>query len=206
MRPRKLESPSRERRRREFRNGIEHETLADKRFGASPAAGGTEGSPSLGRTARVGEAPPFHSVMSPRRELCQRLESQMQQWGQDVRSPVGNLLVRHGFIRWCQREQHKGSSRYRLSWRDRVVELHGFCAGLYGGGRPGFIYIRANNQVRVYLGGEPPIPGKYASHLLASDLDPRWKSAFAAARDEFLTWVEQYRVWRHQLFNLEAGR
>lgn len=123
----------------------------------------------------------------------------MLHWGQDVRSSSGNLLVQHGFCRWSEPERHKGSSRYRLNWRDRVVELHGFCAGLYGGGRPGFIYIRSNNHVWAYLGDEPPVPGRYPTALLASDLDPTWRKAFASARDEFLAWVEHYLGWRRRV-------
>jgi len=127
----------------------------------------------------------------------------MLQWGQDVRSPAGNLLVKHGFSRISQPSLHKGSSRYRLNWQDRVVELHGFCAGLYGGGRPGFIYVRSNNLVRAYLGQESPLPGTYPTALLASDLDPLWRKAFVLARDEFLNWVDHYLGWRRRF--LKSG-
>lgn len=120
------------------------------------------------------------------RQLVRALEQQLWFWGQDVLSPWGNLLVSYGFTKWKPRFV-PGSSRYRLGWRDRVIELHSFCAGIYGGEREGFIYIRAHDAVCGYAGQQPPCPDRYRREWLRPVSIP--------ALAEFCEWILDYERW-----------
>ncbi len=120
------------------------------------------------------------------RRLVRCLEQQLWFWGQDVLAPVGNLLVARGFTKWKPRFV-PGSSRYRLAWRDRVIELHSFCAGIYGGGREGFVYVRAHDAAYGYRGERPPMPDRYRQERLT----PVTERAVA----DFAAWVLEYESW-----------
>lgn len=131
----------------------------------------------------------------PARRMIAELEAQMVAWGQDTRHRAGNLLVAHGFLR-LPPPAGGGSSRYRLPWRDRCLELHSFCAGLYGGGRPGFLYIRARRHGYLWRDPEPPEPGRYAEDGLDPGSRLPHRPAYLAAAHEFFTWLDEYRRWR----------
>ena len=120
------------------------------------------------------------------RRLVRCLEQQVWFLGQDVLSPAGNLLVWHGFHKW-KPPFVPGSSRYRRAWRDRVVELHSFCIGLYGGGRDGFVYVRAHDAAYGYRGQCPPLPGRYRREWL----QPLSQPGFG----EFVEWLLEYEQW-----------
>lgn len=117
----------------------------------------------------------------------------MLRWGQDVQSPRGNLLVAHGFTRLpCAR----GSSRYRLRWRDRWIELHSFCVTFCGGGRPGLRFIRPRQRVYLDPRAEPAPPSEHADDMLRLPFLAGERAAFTAAADEFHTWLTEYAGWR----------
>jgi len=120
------------------------------------------------------------------RRLIRCLEQQLWFFGQDVLAPAGNLLVRHGFTKW-KPPFAPGSSRYRLAWRDRVIELHSFCVGIYSGGREGFLYVRAHDAAYGYRGGQPPWPDRYRQEWLRPLPHP--------ACAEFAEWVMEYEQW-----------
>lgn len=116
--------------------------------------------------------------------------------GQDVRNG-GNLLVRHGFER--VRTGKQGSSRYRLHWRQSVVELHSFCAGLYREDAPGFIYIRGKFNAYRYGGAEPPDPECFCHAPLEIPEHTNAADPFFAALGLFLSWLEEYETWLEDL-------
>jgi hypothetical protein len=131
--------------------------------------------------------------MSPARCLAGELERQMLRWGGDVQSPRGNLLVAHGFTRL---PHARGSSRYRLRWRDRWIELHSFCVTCCGGGRPGLRFLRPRQRVYLDPREEPAPPAETADDALVLPFLEVERAAFAAAADEFRAWLAEYAAWR----------
>ncbi len=123
--------------------------------------------------------------------------------------------MRYGFGRY-RIEDHRGkSSRYRFHWNPSsrsatgrhtavpaVVDLHGWCAGIYAdspGGPSGFLYVRAGNRLGWYRAPQPPDPGEY-------DDDPQARRAFRVLGRHpelpfcrvtalFLDWAEEYEIW-----------
>lgn len=126
--------------------------------------------------------------------MIRMLEAQMLLWGGDVAHVSGNLLVRHGFVRFRE-GGHTGSSRYRFAWKDRCIELHSTCAGIYGGGRTGFVYVRSRRRTYAYLGPEPPVPGNSAGELYQLPGAVWVRAAYAEAEREFWEWVGEYEDW-----------
>lgn len=96
------------------------------------------------------------------RDLADGLAQQMIFWGQDVKHPGGNLLVRAGMTRIArERVGQEGSSRYRQEWQGGVIEIHGFCAGWYPAEGEGVIFIRNRQRLLGVRGGMPTVPGAY---------------------------------------------
>lgn len=133
-----------------------------------------------------------------RRDLIRVLELQMGRWGLDARHPSGSLLQRFGFERFRSGD-HVGSSRYRMRWRDRAIELHSSCAGIYGGGRPGFVFVRPTRAVYAYLDEVVPVPGRVADDVCGIGTRPEHRLAFETASREFLDWIGQYEAWASML-------
>ena len=128
-------------------------------------------------------------------ELARELEGQMLRWGRDVTSPHGNLLERHGFLRF-RTPDHDGSSRYRLHWRDRLIELHSSCITFCGGGRPGLRYVWSRKRVYLWLDREPFAPGSGSDAALILPFHPGELDSFRLAAAELRQWLEAYAAWR----------
>lgn len=132
------------------------------------------------------------------RDFARELEQHMLRWGRDVMSPHGNLLLRHGFTRF-RTEDHRGSSRYRLAWRDRQIELHSACVTICGGGRPGLRYVRSAQRVLLCSAGEPPPPGDPSDADLILPFRPSEMASFHSVADEFRGWLDRYSAWRSRV-------
>ena len=127
-------------------------------------------------------------------DFAAALRQQMFFWGRDVMCG-GNLLLRHGFEK---RESPglKGTSCYRLTHEDGVIELHGACAGWYpqaGSARPGFLFVRKRGRISTHRLHEPVVPGRYQSDALQNHT----ADAMAAAR-LFAEWLADYEAWVRQ--------
>ena len=132
------------------------------------------------------------------RDFARELEQRMLRWGRDVTSPHGNLLLRHGFTRLRAPDQG-GSSRYRLAWRDRQIELHSSCVTLCGGGRPGLRYVRRSQRVYLCSAPEPPPPGDRSDAALILPFRPDEMASFRSAAAEFRSWLDRYSAWRFRV-------
>ncbi len=125
------------------------------------------------------------------RDACQCLRQQMGYWGCDTRHPAGNLLVRFGMHRIERiRQQSEGSSRYRMAWRDGLVELHSFCAGWYSPTSDGAIFIRNRERLYTCSGFEPLTPGCHDERTVGVTSD-----GTLAACHPLLEWLLSYERW-----------
>lgn len=124
-------------------------------------------------------------------DFAAALRQQMFFWGRDVMSG-GNLLLRHGFEK-LPSPGLKGTSCYRLTQEDGVIELHGACAGWYpqaGSARPGFLFVRTRGRITTHRLHEPVVPGRYQNEALQNHT----ADAMAAAR-HFAGWLADYEAW-----------
>jgi hypothetical protein len=124
-------------------------------------------------------------------DFAAALRQQMFFWGRDVMSG-GNLLLRHGFEK-LPSPGLKGTSCYRLTHEDGVIELHGACAGWYpqvGSQRPGFLFVRTKGRCTTHRLHEPVVPGRYQIEALQNHT----ADAMAAAR-LFAGWLAGYEAW-----------
>jgi|UniRef100_UPI003783412A hypothetical protein len=127
-------------------------------------------------------------------DFAAALRQQMFFWGRDVMSG-GNLLLRHGFEK-LPSPGLKGTSCYRLTHEDGVIELHGACAGWYpqvGSQRPGFLFVRTKGRCTTHRLHEPVVPGRYQIEALQNETS----DAMAAAR-LFAGWLAEYEAWVRQ--------
>ncbi|WP_461783081.1 hypothetical protein [Prosthecobacter sp.] len=127
-------------------------------------------------------------------DFAAALRQQMFFWGRDVMSG-GNLLLRHGFEK-LPSPGLKGTSCYRLTHEDGVIELHGACAGWYpqvSSQRPGFLFVRTKGRCTTHRLHEPVVPGRYQIEALQNETT----DAMAAAR-LFAGWLAEYEAWVRQ--------
>ncbi|MFN0066338.1 MAG: hypothetical protein ACKVYV_01760 [Limisphaerales bacterium] len=115
--------------------------------------------------------------MTPNRALAGEIERQGLRRGAEVKSPRGNLLVAHGFARL---PYARGSSRCRLRWHDRWIELHSFCVTLCGDGRPGLRFLRPRQRVYLDPREEPTPPAETADDALVLPFVAVERAAFLA--------------------------
>lgn len=148
-------------------------------------------------------------------DLKAALLQQMFFWGRDVLTG-GNLLIKHGFIK-LPSPGLKGTSCYRLDYRDGVIELHGACAGWYPNDdnpQPGFLFVRTTGRCTAHYLHYPVIPGRYDSQALTHDT-----AATMSGARVFAAWLADYEDWimasqgsdyrkqcRHMLGRLPKGR
>lgn len=129
---------------------------------------------------------------SLQKNFVRGMNQQFWFWGIDTCDRTNNLLEEYGFRRFKTRFVG-GSSRYRKKWNGRTLELHSFCAGIYGGKKDGFIYIRKCDEGYVWLGDKPPLPNRYSSkRMLSFKNDP---VRFHAAAADFLGWMDEFENW-----------
>lgn len=124
-------------------------------------------------------------------DLRAALLQQMFFWGRDVMTG-GNLLIQHGFTKRASAGL-KGTSCYRLDYRDGVIELHGACAGWYakeGNPQPGFLFVRTTGRCSTHHLHEPVIPGCYKPEALLHHT----QSTMSGARI-FASWLADYEDW-----------
>ena len=128
------------------------------------------------------------------KQLIHGLEQQLWFFGQDTLDRENNLLEQYGFNRF-RTPGHGGSSRYRIKWGHRIVDLHSFCVGIYGNNRDGFLFVRAHDKAYAYLGQKPPLPGRYRNAFLMLPSDKESKRRFYEASCDFFEWLEHYESW-----------
>ncbi len=132
-------------------------------------------------------------------DLHRGLSQQMFFWGRDVMSS-GNLLIQHGFQR-LPSPGHQGTSCYRKSWHEGVIELHGHCAGWYPDapcGIPGFMFVRTRRSSYAHHQNTPVIPGYYHTHQSQVSLETQMH-----AGRNFSTWLAEYETWIIRQMGLE---
>jgi hypothetical protein len=121
-------------------------------------------------------------------DLKAALLQQMFFWGRDVLTG-GNLLIKHGFIK-LPSFGLKGTSCYRLDYRDGVIELHGACAGWYPAEhnpQPGFLFVRTTGRCTAHHLHDPVIPGRYDPQALTHDT-----TATMSGARVFAAWLADY--------------
>lgn len=133
-----------------------------------------------------------------RRRGTSLLNQQFWLWGQDIRRPAGNLLLRHGFERTRPPDGVQGSRCYTLRLdAHRTVVLWGF--GIFYGDRAhGGLYLSRFGLVPLLLeSGQPPVAVWTPTHLpqcaLPADEDEwlRARPLLIAA----LRWISGYESW-----------
>ena len=121
-------------------------------------------------------------------DAARGLAQQMVFWGQDVRHPDGNALVRFGLSR-SPSPGLTGTSCYSMRWENGRVELHGAVAS-WTSDFPGNGCIFSRDRARVDLWNldRPPVPGR--EHGESGTPDERW-----SALQPFLRWLVSYEKW-----------
>ena len=79
------------------------------------------------------------------KQLLRGLEQELWYLGQDTLKRESNLLEKYGFHRY-RTSGHEGSSRYKLKWRNRTLDFHSLCIGIYGNGEKGGIMSPSRNN------------------------------------------------------------
>jgi len=105
------------------------------------------------------------------RDVARGIGQHMFFWGCDTRHPDGNLLSLMGMERLARvGNGREGSSRYRMKWKDGLIELHSYCVGWYAGQEPfqGVVFIRNREQITSCMGPLPLTPGRYERERLTS--------------------------------------
>ena len=118
------------------------------------------------------------------------LGQQLYFWGRDVLHQDGNLLCEYGLERY-KADGVKGSSSYRIQYKDDLIELHRVCVGRYSNSHPSFLYTRKYGRCWIYDDATPPFPGRYDKTRLKKN--PFEQLELAGRR--FLEWWLEYEAW-----------
>lgn len=124
------------------------------------------------------------------KDISNALGQQLFFWGCDVVHSRGNLLCEFGLHRY----KHKGitgSSCYRTTYKNDIIELHGLCVGRYSEQLPSFFYTRKYRRCWVYEASTPPLPGQYEDELI----NKNEINKIEAASRSFLDWWLKYESW-----------
>ncbi|MAA80399.1 MAG: hypothetical protein CL916_14180 [Deltaproteobacteria bacterium] len=124
------------------------------------------------------------------KDLANALGQQLFFWGCAVVHSRGNLLCEFGLER-TKTEDATGSSCYRTTYKNDIVELHGLCVGRYSLQTPSFFYTRQYRRCWVYEDSTPPLPGNYDDSLI----NKKSLSKIEAASRSFLEWWLEYESW-----------
>jgi hypothetical protein len=112
------------------------------------------------------KSPPLTALY---RDLAAGLHQQMYFWGKDAEHSEGNLFLRTGFQKRPSTGL-KGTSCYRLPWRNGAIELHGSHAGWLSE-EGGMLFIRPLRRCVRWCGATPPVPGKYPRDCFSARTD-----------------------------------
>lgn len=121
-------------------------------------------------------------------DLTDGLRQQMFFWGRDVMHPDGNLLEASGFTK-RQSTGLQGTSCYRMPWRDGHIDLHGACAGWYGGAGS-FVFIRPIDRGVGWRGDEPPVPGHWDPDRIEALAPPTLRERLSPFLDWWIAYEE----------------
>jgi len=139
------------------------------------------------------------------RDFAREPEQHMLRWATDVQASQGNLLVLHGLVKF-RTPEHKGSSRYRLRWRDRTIGLHSYCVTFCGGGRPGLRFIRGCQRDYLCSHAEPPAPCDHADESLRLPCAPQELAMLHDVGSELRRWLAEHAAWRRQVLSQNCIR
>lgn len=121
-------------------------------------------------------------------DAAKGLAQQMVFWGQDVRHPSGNLLVKFGLKR-APSTGLTGTSCYGMPWEGGILELHGAVASWTSHDScQGCIYCREQNRIEIWEKDRPPVPGR--EHGTSASPEIRWQSF-----QPLLRWLLAYEAW-----------
>ena len=124
------------------------------------------------------------------KDISNALGQQLFFWGCDIVHSRGNLLCEYGL----DRKKHKGvtgSSCYRTTYKNDILELHGLCVGRYSQHAPSFFYTRQYRKCWVYEDSKPPLPGHYDYSLINKHAIDK----IEVASRRFLAWWLEYESW-----------
>ncbi len=137
------------------------------------------------------------------------LDQQMWYWGQDIRRPEGNALVRYGFTRWRPPAQWPSSSAYVLAPEPgRQVVLWGF-GFFYGEAAGGGVYLARfdfdpfwsiQSELSAALWSPERLP------KLHSPYDPDVRLRLSRLLSAALEWIADYEHWALDALGLEYRR
>jgi len=131
-------------------------------------------------------------------DLSNALGQQLFFWGRDVMYSEGNLLCKFGLERY-KPEGITGSSCYRTTYKDDIIELHSLCVGRYSQNTPSLFYTRQYRKLWVYEDKKPPIPGYYEEDLL----NKKALDKIEIASRSFLEWWLEYETWIEMTIGLD---
>ena len=132
------------------------------------------------------------------KDLSNALGQQLFFWGCDVMYSEGNLLCEFGLERY-KPEGIRGSSCYRTTYNDDIIELHSLCVGRYSQNTPSLFYTRQYRKLWVYEDKTPPIPGYYEEDLL----NKKALDKIEIASRSFLEWWLEYETWIEMTIGLD---
>jgi hypothetical protein len=119
-------------------------------------------------------------------------------WGQDVKHPTGNLLMRYGLERYrTPGDPDKGSTCYRTDEDDTHVALWGFGV-FFGTRRLGGLYIARYDFHPLWGEIESVSYGVHSPDDLPTFHRPRRASHWRQAHrllTELLSWIVKYERW-----------
>ncbi|MBA3824401.1 MAG: hypothetical protein H0X24_10970 [Ktedonobacterales bacterium] len=120
-------------------------------------------------------------------------------WGQDVRHPEGNALLRYGFTRTARSATGSSGGTYTHISRECTVVLWSY--GLwYDAGGTGVFLTRGTGAIEDTNHAPPPCTVNLRTDfppLVPVATAPAWRAAAAACR-----WMADYEAWIHATFGL----